>query len=390
MANFASYVIGQFMPLFDHEMISRTQLSTRHPICGLLALLVLASPTHAQNAPRLDEAAVARIDGFFARHAGMDRPGYAVGVIVRGSLAYAKGFGSANLDHRISITPDSVFNAASLSKQFTAACVGLLITRGRLSLESEVREYIPEFPERFGSVQVQHLIYMTSGLPDYYQTERPGGRNWDQDHFTVRDAQEAVFSQPALEFEPGTRWAYRNSNYQLLAEIVERVSGVKYSEFARREIFAPLGMIRTHVNDDLGRIVPGRVTGYNALEGGGYRQELRRSPHYGGSGVFTTLEDLARWDRSFRDHSLAGKPLTELLLQTRKFGHNKTNDAFGLVWGQYRGESTLWYEGGDLGFSSYMVRLPKQDLSVIVLSNLGTGRAADHATAVLDVLFEKH
>jgi len=359
-------------------------------VAVFVAFCVLRPQAHAQDATRLDAAAASEIDRLFAKYAGVDRPGYAVGVIERGKLAYAKGFGSANLDHGVPIAPDSVFNVASLSKQFTAGCVGLLIMRGRLGLESEVREFIPEFPERFGSVQIQHLIYMTSGLPEYYQIARPGGRTWDVDYFTVRDALEAVFRQPALEFEPGSRWAYRNSNYQLLAEIVERVSGVPFSEFARREIFEPLGMSRTLVNDDLARIVPGRVTGYNALEAGGYRQELRRSPHYGGSGVFSTLEDLARWDRSLRDGSLGGKPLTELLLQTRKFRHDKTNDAFGLVWGQYRGEPTLWYEGGDLGFSSYMVRLPKQDLSVIVLSNLGSGRAADHARPVLDVLLEKN
>ena len=292
-------------------------LTTRFGACRfiavMLALLVFSSRNQAQNTTRLDEVSASKIDALFAKHAGTDRPGYAVGVIEHGGLAYAKGFGSANLDHRIPISPGSVFNVASLSKQFTAACVGLLITRGRLSLESEVREFIPEFPKRFGA----------------------------------------------------------------------------YSEFARREIFEPLGMSRTHVNDDLGRVVPGRVTGYNELEGGGYRQELRRSPHYGGSGVLTTLEDLARWDRNLRDHTLAGKPLTELLLQTRRFRHDKTDDAFGLVWGQYRGERTLWYEGGDAGFSSYSVKLPKQDLSVIVLSNLGSGRAAEYGRAVLDILFRK-
>jgi CubicO group peptidase (beta-lactamase class C family) len=148
-------------------------------------------------------------------------------------------------------------------------------------------------------------------------------------------------------------------------------------------------MASTHFDDDLGLVVRNRVTGYNAREAGGYRREIRRSPHFGGSGLFTTIEDLARWDRSFETHELGGPELTALLLGTRRFEHDKVNDAFGLVWGDYRGHRTLWYEGGDLGFSSYMVRLPDVRLTVIELSNLGTGRAADHAGQVLEALFDE-
>jgi CubicO group peptidase (beta-lactamase class C family) len=191
-----------------------------------------------------------------------------------------------------------------------------------------------------------------------------------------------------LEFAPGSRWSYRNTNYQLIAEVVKRVSGVRFAEFSRREIFAPLGMTATHVNDDVARVVPERVTGYNRTTEGAYRREIRRSPHYGGSGVFSSIEDLARWVKSLRDHSLGGPALTELLLSTRRFDHAKVNDAFGLVWGEFEGHRTLWYEGGDAGFSAYMVRLPDDDLSVIVLSNLGTGNAAGRAGRVLRLLVE--
>jgi CubicO group peptidase (beta-lactamase class C family) len=145
-------------------------------------------------------------------------------------------------------------------------------------------------------------------------------------------------------------------------------------------------MTSTHVNDDLGRVVPRRVTGYNEVSRGVYRQEIRRAPHYGGSGLFTTVEDLARWDASFETNALGGPRLTALLLRTERFDHPKANDAFGLVWGQHRGRRTLWYEGGDAGFSAYMIRLPDDRLSVIVLSNLGTGQAAATGKRVLDVL----
>ncbi len=354
-----------------------------------MPLSLSAAAAAGQPAPVVDSEAARAIDAHFAEFDGQ-RPGYAVGVISAGELRYAKGFGSADLDHGVSIGPRTVFNVASLSKQFTAAALAILIQRQSVGLEDPVQKHIPELPDRFAGVALQHLVYMTSGLPEYYNLPRPGGRSWDSDYFTVQDAIAAVLSQPELEFLPGTKWAYSNTNYQLIAEVVERVGGVRFSEFVESEIFKPLGMEDSLVDDDLGRVIPGRATGYNR-EGEGFRQEIRRSPHYGGSGVFTTLEDLAKWDSQFRDHRLGGIELTELLLQTRAFEHEKANDAFGLVWGEYAGRRTIWYEGGDLGFSSYMARFPDDDLTVIVLSNLGTGRALHHAHAVMEILFaEKH
>jgi CubicO group peptidase (beta-lactamase class C family) len=349
---------------------------------GLLFFLALTGCVAAQT----DASLRAEIDRTFADVADESSPGYAVGVTRGGAVWYAAGFGIANLDHVIPISPSSVFNVASLSKQFTAAALGLLVLRGEIRLEDEVRLHNPEFPERFGSVRVEHLVYMTSGLPEYYTLERAGGRDWYLDTFTIDDAMAAVFEQPRLEFDPGSAWAYSNTNYQMLAEIVARVSGVTFAEFSKREIFDPLGFTETHVNDDVGAVVPDRATGYNRSEGGGHRQELRRSPHYGGSGLFTSVRDLAKWDRSLRDHLLGGPALTELLLSTRRFEHDKVDDAFGLVWGEFEGRRTLSYEGGDAGFSSYMVRVPDEDLAVIVLSNLGTGAARDRASAILRLL----
>jgi CubicO group peptidase (beta-lactamase class C family) len=326
------------------------------------------------------------IDRQFAPFDAADTPGYAVGVVRDGRLVHARGFGSADLDHGVAIGPRSVFNVASLSKQFTAAAVALLIRQGKVSLDHEVRRYLPEFPAYPGPIRVAHLAYMTSGLKEYYQLPRPNGQTWDRDVFTVADAIRATLSQPEPDFAPGSRWAYSNVNYMLLAEIVSRVSGEPFPRYVERHIFTPLGMTRSHVDDDLSRVVPGRVTGYNRRESGGYRRELRLSPHYGGSGVFTTLEDLARWDHALDQHKLDGPELTRLLLSTRRFEHDKTNDAFGLVWGEQRGRRTLWYEGGDAGFSSCMIRFPDDRFTVIVLSNLGSGEAARYARRIADLL----
>jgi CubicO group peptidase (beta-lactamase class C family) len=327
----------------------------------------------------------ARVDSIFQVHRRIDAPGYAVGILQKGRLVYAKGFGSANLEHGIPITSRSVFNVASLAKQFTAASIGMLIRQGRLSLDDPVKLRLTEFPAYPGPVRISHLVYMTSGLAEYYTLPRAGGRNWDTDYFTIDDAIAEVLKQP-LRFAPGQTWQYSNVNYMLLARIVQRTSGVPFDQFVDRQIFRPLGMVNSRFEVELGTPIPGRVTGYNGSDSTGYRHELRRSPHYGGSGLFSTVEDLARWSRSFETHALGGPELTALLQSTARFQHQKINDAFGLVWGEYRGSRTLWYEGGDAGFSSYMVRLPDEQLTVIVLSNLGTGRAVVYARRVLDVL----
>jgi CubicO group peptidase (beta-lactamase class C family) len=325
----------------------------------------------------------AAIDAIFAdvRPSG---PGYAVGIVRNGKLQYARGFGSANLEAGTPITPKTVFNIASLSKQFTATAIALLIRDRKISLDDPLAKFLPDLPSRFAGVRIKHLVYMTSGIPEYYRQTRSGGRTWNE-HFTVDDAIAASLAQP-LEFEPGSRWAYSNVNYMLLARIVERAGGMSFASFLERRIFAPLKMTGTHVNDDVSRVVPNRAGGYNVREGGGFTHHPRVSPHYGGSGVFSTIEDLARWEESFRTHALGGPELTALQLSTMKFDHAKANDAFGLVWGEYKGHRTLWYEGGDLGFSSYLLRFPDLDFSIIVLSNLGTGRAADRARKIADVL----
>jgi CubicO group peptidase (beta-lactamase class C family) len=363
-----------------------------HRAAVIIAMIAVAHAACAQEAARVvtfNEDTGGAVDAVFAEFGSVTTPGYAAGIIRNGRLVYARGFGAANLDYRIPITPRSAFNVASLSKQFTAAAIALLVLEGKVSLAHPLGKHIAETPARFRDVRLEHLVYMTSGLPEYYRQPRPGGRTWDRDVFTVDDAIAATFAAPRLEFAPGSRWAYSNVNYMLLAKIVERVSGESFAAFLRRRIFGPLEMNDTHVNDDVTRVVANRVVGYNHRAGGGFHRHDRISPHYGGSGVFTTIEDLAKWDRSFESHTLAGPKLTSLLLSTKKFAHGKANDAFGLVWGEYDGLRTLSYEGGDLGFSSYMVRFPDEGLTIIVLSNLGTGRAADKAREVLKVLIRR-
>lgn len=207
-----------------------TSFNGRTFILFTLILSVVGNPEVARasdsdrRTPVLTEESKIEISRHFSKFEGR-QPGYAVGIVEDGNLAFARGFGSASLEHDIPIGPATAFNIASLSKQFTAAALGVLILREQVSLDAPVSQYLEEWPAPFQSVQVQHLVYMTSGLPEYYRLERSGGRDWGADYFTVEDALTAVMAHPDLEFAPGSQWAYSNTNYQVIAEIVARVSG---------------------------------------------------------------------------------------------------------------------------------------------------------------------
>lgn len=180
---------------------------------------------------------------------------------------------------------------------------------------------------------------------------------------------------------------------------------MSFAEFSKKRLFEPLEMNNTLVNDDIFQVIPNRVNAYNfrddentsgLIEGGylknageGFLQINRNSPHYGGSGIFTTVEDLKKWTVNFQTKAFGGEEFYNLMHTTMKFEHEKSNDAFGLVFGDFNGKEIVWYEGGDWGWSSYMMRFPKENITVICLSNLGTGNARKYAHKTMDILMDE-
>jgi CubicO group peptidase (beta-lactamase class C family) len=226
-----------------------------------LSLLLCAS-AHAQE-HALPASTTARIDSMFARFDHDGTPGYAVGVVEDGRLVFAKGYGRANLDDNISITPATAFHLASLSKQFTAAAVALLILDHKLTLETPVDQFFPQIAKFHADLRIKHLIYFTSGLPEYTSLPRANGDPWySAYYFTIDDAIATTLSAKSLSFAPGSRWEYSNVDYMLLAKIVAKVSGMSLAEFLHERLFAPLGMRQSELNDDATEIIPHRATGY--------------------------------------------------------------------------------------------------------------------------------
>ncbi len=355
-----------------------------------------------RNVACLSTAQRAEVDHLFERPP--NSPGYAVAVIKDGEFCIAKGYGLADLDNDIAITPATSFHLASVSKQFTGAAIALLVLEHKLALDDPVAKYIPEAAKYGNGLRIEHLIYMTSGLHEYTDVPRPNGDPWMTSYyFTREDAISAALRPDHLEFAPGTHWAYRNSNYMLLTRIVEVVSRQSFAAFMHDRVFTPLAMSHTLIDDDTTEIIPHRATGYaprsdpkvvsemasvgiSIKPGNGWVRMVRVSPHYGGSGVFTTLDDLLLWDRNWYSGTLAGPAFTELMNRRQKFQHDKDNDAFGLVWRRRYGHPMLDYSGADIDASTYMARFPEQRLTVICLSNMPLGDAEGKADALLDLL----
>lgn len=347
-----------------------------------------------------------KIDALFADYNNSKSPGYAIGIFKNQQILVAKGYGMANLDYNIPISENTVFNIASLSKQFTAACIAELILRDSISLEDTVSRFIPEIAKFNYPIKIKHLIYFTSGIPEYHTLPHKNGLNWNlYDYFTIDIAIATSLSQPNLEFTPETKWAYSNTNFMLLAKIIENVTHKTLNEFATEVLFKPLGMKSSQVNDDVTVVIKNRAIGYiprteevvNAAKKdgyylrkeGSYLQTHRNAPHYGGSGVLTSINDWYLWDKNFYTQLIGGKPFYDLMHKRMKFSYEKDNDAFGLVFGKYEGEDMIWYAGGDIGFNSYVMRFPKQQITIVCFSNLGLGGNAEKmAMKVADILVE--
>ena len=357
---------------------------------GLAAatLLIAAGGVPLAGPPAGSPAATAaRVDAIFAPWAAPDGPGCAVSVMEGGDIVLARGYGAANLEYDIPITPASVFHVASVSKQFTALAVALLADEGRLSWDDDVRRYVPELPDYGAPITLRHLAQHTSGVRDQWSLLQMAGWRWGGDVVTQDDVLDLLSRQAALHFRPGTEHLYSNSGYTLLAVVVERVSGQSLRAFTRDRVFEPLGMARTTFRDDHTLLVRDRAYAYEADRAGGYRLSIPDFAVAGASSLFTTVEDLARWNRNFRTGEVGGRHVVRQLQEvTTLAGGAQVSYAFGLVHGTHRGRRTVGHGGTDAGYRSEFLRFPVEDVAVAVLCNVRTTDPARLARDVADAV----
>ncbi|HVY71628.1 MAG TPA: serine hydrolase domain-containing protein [Verrucomicrobiae bacterium] len=324
-------------------------------------------------------------DRLFTEWNKTNAPGCLVAVSRNGEVIYERGFGMANLELGVPITPATILPVASISKQFTALSILLLAQRGQLSLDDEVWKYVPEWADRKHRITIRHLLSHTSGLREAFTLIGLAAPR--EDGVSVNDAIVKMLArQQGLNFLPGTDFQYNNGGYNLLGSIVKRVSGQSLREFADANIFRPLGMLHTHFHDDPSMLVPNRATGYSPTEGG-FKLARPEGGIVGNAGLFTTARDLMLWEQNFAE-ARVGTPALLAEMQRPAIATDWGDESFygfGLSIGKYRGLRVIGHGGGDPGVAAYVARYPDQAFAVAVIGNRDDLNAMGLTRSIADI-----
>jgi len=355
-------------------------------VSGVALVLALAASLAAS---RPQEPSVeSRVDQVFSRWTG-STPGCAVAVGRNGATVLEKAYGMADLEHEARNRANTIFEAGSVSKQFTAAAVLLLARDGKLSLDDPVRKHVPELPDYGAPLTIRHMLNHTSGLRDWGSVASLAGWPRTTRVYTHAHVLDIVSRQHALNFTPGSSWSYCNSGYNLAAIIVSRVSGQPFAEFTRDRLFKPLGMTRTSWRDDHTRIVPGRAIAYAGDGTGGFRIQMPFENVHGNGGLLTTVGDLLRWNENFVSPKVGDRSFVEEQQQPGRFAGGRAHDyALGLFIGAYKGVAEVSHGGATAGYRAFLARYPSQGVSVAVLCNAGSANAEADAHGVADLYLE--
>lgn len=354
------------------------------PITSLVVVLLASS-----SAQSLDETA-RRVDQIFAVYNQPNSPGCALGVMQDGNFVYRKGYGMGSLELGVPLSPQSVFYMASVSKQFTAASVALAAEQGFISLDDNIRKYIPEIPDYGHPITLRQMLHHTSGFRDFETLLFLSGRQAADLH--SREEMIALIArQKDLNNVPGNAWLYSNTNYFLLSEVLRRATKRSLAEFAAENIFRPLGMAHTRFYDEHTAVVPGRVAAYDPGSNGDFIVDWSTNfDLVGAGGLMSSIDDLLLWDRNFYDNKL-GKGTLVKELQTRGVLNNgKPIDyALGLELSTYRGLPVVSHGGALFGYRTQLLRFPEQRFTVACLCNLSSADPHKFAREVADVYLEK-
>lgn len=388
----------------------------RHTLLGVILFFgaPFARLSSAQSATQQTDDATKKVDAVFADVAKAGSPGCAVGVIRDGKLIYGQGYGQAVVEHGVPITTKTVFDLGSVSKHFTATAIVLLAQQGKLSLDDEVRKYVPELPDYSkagsrgqgaggrgnlagskaepaatkaqGPLTIRHLLHHTGGVRNYDTLMALAGVDFSG-RTGDKEALDYIVRQKELNFAPGEEYLYSNSGYFLLSLVVKKASGKTLREFAAENIFAPLGMKDSQYLDDTTLIIPRRATAYEPKRsGGGFAVDMSNFEQTGDGAVQTTIEDFLLWDQNFTSGQVLGAQGLEWLQTPGTLNNgSKITYAFGLQVSKYKGLPTVEHGGAWAGYRAHYARFPEQKFSVVCLCNVGNANPTRRAHQVAEI-----
>jgi len=374
-------------------MVTPTLKTLRGAALAALALiittLVMAQPAALPQAT-LSPSQLSEVDKIFARWNSTTLPGCAVGVSRDGRPVLLRAYGMADLEHGIANQPDSIIEGGSLSKQFTAASVLLLVQQGKVALDDPARKYIPELPDYGVPLTVRHMLTHTSGLRDWGSIEGIVGWPRTSRAYTHAHVLDIVSRQRSLNFPPGTAYSYSNTGYNLAAILVSRVSGKSFQDFTHEMLFEPLGMTRTSWRDDFTRVVRDRSIAYDVSSTGAVSMDMPFENVHGNGGLLTTVGDLLRWNENAVHAKVGGRGLIDLQRETMRLtSGEKIEYAFGLRVSSWKGVPEVAHSGSTAGYRAWLGQYPTKKVSVAVLCNAGNAPGTTLGHQVADLFLDQ-
>ncbi|MEO7038830.1 MAG: serine hydrolase domain-containing protein [Gemmatimonadaceae bacterium] len=341
------------------------------PIATAVSCFALTSSSPAQS------AATARIDRYVARELARQHiPGMAVGIFEDGKIVMAKGYGLSNVELNVAVKPATIFQSGSIGKQFTATAIMMLVEEGKIGLGDSLPKYFPDAPVSWRDITVRHLLTHTSGLTDYTSesvTKAGGQISYRLDYTEAQLV--AIIETLPIEFAPGDKWEYCNTNYLLLGAIIRRVTGEFYGDFLQRRVFKPLGMTHTRIINERD-IIPNRASGYELVDGVLKNQEwVSPSLNTTGDGaLYFNILDLAKWDEALYGTRILRKSSLDRMWTIATLNDGKPNAAnYGFAWfiDSVNGHRVIEHSGSWQGFEAYIARYVDDRITVVTLMNLG-------------------
>lgn len=351
-----------------------------------IVLMIALNVIFIKATGQISTKTLSAIDQLFVNWDGQN-PGCAIGIIYQNQLIYEKGWGKEDLEKKIENTSESIFHIASMSKQFIAAGIGLLILEEKLELEDPISKYIPKLNASYQAVTIEHLIHQISGIKDYSNLMFLRGDR-TEDFIPIEKGIDLLGHLKALNFEPGTSYSYSNSNYLLLSEIISRVSKMDFKDYIHQKIFAPLDMSSTYFIEN-GTTNDKRIAiDYEKDRDGNY-EEYSGNLMAAEDQILSSIKDLFRWDRNFKTNHVGGEELKSILLQRGKLNNGKTiTYAFGLHVDTYNGLKTISHSGDMGGYHSQYLQFPDEELSIVILANASDFNSSGSSYQVVNILLK--
>ncbi len=350
----------------------------------LLSTLLLAQGLGLSA--QLDSEQEAKIDSLFLSWNQPNHPGGAIGILIGEQQVYQKSYGLASLDYLVPIQPSTIFNLASVSKQFTAMGILVLEQQGRLSIDDKISTYIPNLTSIGEKITIRHMLHHTSGIRSFHELLWYAGWRWG-DNRTNEDIYRLMENQVDLNFEPGDEYMYCNTGYIYMAYIIEKISGEAFPAWMKTNVFEPLGMTTAYVEDQPSNVVPGNATSYSGSATVGFERAIDYWSYVGSGNMHATIYDLLAWGKNFYNPKPGWEDLFQRIQTTDTFNNGKHNQyAFGVNVIDMNCRKVIRHGGSIGGFRTDFVVLPEEKTVITVLTNHSSSNPGGKTNDIINII----